>query len=211
MDPREEEELRHLIRKELESRERMRGDEAGYQQARRDAKGLSAERRLIIEEEIESFYRTHGGYEQFLNEDGEIEWLTPEEMREREGQIPVDMEELEAGQRRVRNRLVLLVVLGFAAIALLIVLLRDRTGSIQVICNVPGATIVLNGSPTELHTDARLDRLPVGPQLVSVYKYGYVADGSQNARVEVRAGGEEIVRLNLKPAPVDSLGGQKQN
>jgi hypothetical protein len=209
MDPREEEELRHLIRKELATREEMRGAQAGYQQVRHGSQVMSDERRQIIEDEIESYYLAKGGYQRVENEDGEVEWLTENELRERQGQIPVDMEELESGQRRVRNRLVLLIVLAFCAVMLLVVLMRDRTGSIQIICNVPDATIVLNGSATELHTNSRLDRVPVGPQMISVMKFGYVPDGPANARVELRAGGNEIVSLKLKPAPVDSLGRPK--
>jgi hypothetical protein len=211
MDPREEEELRHLIRKELESRDRIRGEQEGHHQTRLDPNGISEERQRVIEQEIENFYRSRGGYQQYENEEGEIEWLTADELREREGQLPVDMEELEAGQRRVRNRLVLMIILAFCATALLIVLMRDRTGTIQVICNVPGATIVLNGSATELHANARLDKLPVGPQLISVTKYGYVSDGPRNAHVDLKAGREEIVRLNLKPAALDSFGRPKQD
>ncbi|HEY3294453.1 MAG TPA: PEGA domain-containing protein [bacterium] len=209
MDHREEEELRHLIRKELESREQMRG--AGPARMQHGSAGMPEDRRRIIEEEIEAYYLSRGGYQRVENEDGEVEWLTDDEIRERESQIPVDMEELEAGQRRVRNRLVLLVVLAFLAVTLLIILMRDRTGSIQVISNVPGATIVLNGSPTELHTNSRLDHIPVGPHLITVTKYGYVPDGPANVKVDLRAGQEEIVRFNLKPLPVDSFGRPKQN
>lgn len=211
MDSREEEELRHLIRKELQSREQMNGDQAGYRHVRHGSQVLSEDRRRIIEDEIESYYLAKGGYHRMENEDGEIEWLTDAELQEREGQIPVDMEELEVGQRRIRNRLVLLIVLGFCTLALLIVLMRDRTGTIQVICNIPGATILLNGSPTDLHTDAPLNRIPVGPHMISVFKYGYVSDGAANAKVDLRAGQVEIVRLKLKPATVDSLGRPKQD
>jgi hypothetical protein len=210
MDQREEEELRHLIRKELEKRGQVT-DDAEYRHVRHGSQVVSKDRRRIIEDEIEAFYLAKGGYQRVENEEGEIEWLTDSEIREREGQIPVDMEELEVGQRRVRNRLVMLVVLACCAFALLIILMRDRTGSIQVICNVPNASIVLNGSPTELHTNARMDRIAVGPYLISLSKYGYVPDGAASAKVELRAGQEEIVRLNLKPASVDSFGRPKQN
>jgi hypothetical protein len=120
-------------------------------------------------------------------------------LREREAQIPVDMEELEEGQRRVRNRLLLLVGLIFVGAILIILLLRDRTGTIQVICNVPGATVQLNGSPTEFKTDARLEKLTVGPHMIAVTKKGYVPDGAPLARVDLRAGHTEVVVLKLKP------------
>ncbi|MBU0509613.1 hypothetical protein KKH27_12365 [bacterium] len=209
MDPREEEELRQLIRRELENRERLREEQGGAPAGPRWAAPLSEDRQRIIEEEIESFYRAKGGYRRFVNEDGEAEWLTEAEIYEREHQIPVDMEELEVGQKRVRNRLIVSVFLVIAGIVLLLILLRDRSGSIQVICNVPGATIHLNGSPTEYVTDAWLRHLPAGPHLVSVSKYGFITDGDANRKVQVRAGSEEAVVLTLKPMGSDSTSGSR--
>ena len=206
MDPREEEELRHLIRKELDSREHVRSDPTGDSYTRPGPHGMPEDRKRIIAEEIEAYYEAKGGYHRVENEEGEVEWLSDIELRERQGQIPVDMEELEDGQRRVRNRLAMLVLRAFCAVILLIVLMRDRTGSIQVICNVPDAVIVLNGSATELHANSRLTHVAVGPQLISVQKYGYGPDGPANANVNLHAGQEEVVRLMLKPATVDSLG-----
>jgi len=206
MDPREEEELRRLIRKELENRERLRRQPGGEHGVHVEEGGMSEERRWIIEQEIEAFYRDRGGYQRFENEDGEVEWLTEQEIREREHQLPVDMEELEVGQRKVRNRILLLSLLAFVVVVLLLVVTRDRTGSVQVICNVPGAIVHLNGSETGFVTDARIEKLPVGPHLISVSKFGYVPDGPSSRQVDVRAGSDEIVVLKLKPQTMDSLG-----
>jgi hypothetical protein len=205
MERREEDELRRMIRKELETREQLRGSDAGTQQARRGSQEMSDERRRIIEDEIEAYYRARGDYVRHVNEDGDVEWLTVTELREREAQIPVDMEELEEGQRHVRNRLLALIGLVFLGAILLIVLLRDRTGTIQVICNVPGAIVQLDGSSTEFATDARLEHLTVGPHVIAVAKPGYVPDGQTLARVELRAGHTEIVVLKLKPGYSNSL------
>jgi hypothetical protein len=202
MDPREEEQFRDLIRRELENRERLRGSD---EHRLPKPENVSEDRQRIIEDEIAAFYRAKGGYRRVVNEEGEVEWLTEQELQERDGQLPVDMEELEDGQRRVRNRILLFVLLGLFAVALVFVLMRERTGSIQVICNVP-ATIMLNGSPTEFMTDNRLDHLPVGPHVISVSKYGYVPDGDAGTKVDLKAGRSEVVVLKLKPQSTDSLG-----
>ena len=202
MDPREEENLRSLIRKELENRERLR--EAGEHRLPKPEE-LSDDRQRIIEDEIAAFYRAKGGYRRVVNEEGEVEWLTEQELRSREGQLPVDMEELADGQRRVRNRLLLFTFLGLCAVALVFVLMRERTGNIQVICNV-SATVVLNGSPTEYMTDTRLDHLPIGPHVISVNKFGYEPDGAASTKVDLQAGHNEVVVLKLKPQVKDSLG-----
>lgn len=210
MDHREEEELRQLVRRELEARERLRSERTDDLRTRRDATGFSEARRQVIEREIEEFYREKG-YRRYENEDGEVEWLSEDEMRDRMGQLPVDMEEITVEQRRVRNRFMFILLLAFGGIVLLFVLMRDRTGSIQIVCNVPGATVSLNGSPTEFVTDCRLERLPVGPHVVSISKFGYVPDGSASRLVELKAGENEVIILKLKLQQTDSLGRSRKN
>jgi hypothetical protein len=205
MEHREEEELRSLVRRELEARERLHSERTDDLRARRESGGFFEDRRRIIEEEIEAFYREKG-YRRYENEDGEVEWLSDEELRDREGQLPVDMEELAVEQRRVRNRFVFILLLAFCGAVLLFVLMRDRTGSLQIVCNIPGATVHLNGSPTEFVTDCRMDHLPAGPVLVSVSKYGYLPDGPAARRVKVNGGQTEVIVLKLKPQTMDSLG-----
>ena len=208
INPREEEELRNLVRRELEARDRLHSERTDDLRARRESGGFSEDRRRIIEEEVEAFYREKG-YRRYESEDGEVEWLSDEELRDREGQLPVDMEELTVEQRRVRNRFIFILLLAFCAVVLLFVLMRDRTGSLQIVCNVPGAAVHLNGSPSEFVTDCRMDHLPVGPLLVSVSKYGYLADGPAARRVNVSGGQTEVVVLKLKPHTMDSLGRSK--
>ena len=197
MDPKEEKQLRRIIRKELENRERLRGDPV----LPADGADVSDERRRIIEEEISKFYLDKGSYRPFTNEQGDVEWLTEGEFAERERQIPVDMEELEEGQRRVRMRIVLMSVLFFVVVVLLTIAMRDRYGNVQVISNVPGATIVLDGSPTEFLTDFKLQKLSPGAHLISIYKTGYVSDGPATMRVNLKAGKNEVVALKLQPQP----------
>lgn len=197
MNPKEEEQLRGMIRKELENRERLRDTPISSP----DGADLSDDRRRIIEEEISNFYVTKGGFKPFTNEHGDVEWLTDAEASERKRQIPLDMEEVEEGQRRVRIRIVLMSMLFFVVVVLLLLAMRDRYGSIQVISNVPGATISLDGSPTEFLTDFKLQKLPPGAHLLSIYKAGYVPDGPASMRVGLKAGESEIVALKLKPKP----------
>ena len=195
MDPKEEKQLRSLIRKELEHREKLRSRSS----SELDDGTLSDERRRVIEDEIASFYQSKGGYQPYTNESGEVEWLSNDEILEREQQIPVDMEELEEGQRRVRLRILLIGILSFLAVVLLFFVMRERTGSIQVLSNVPGATIVLDGAPTDFETDFTMSKLPAGPHLISISKPGYLPDGPTSLRVELRAGKSEIVALKLRP------------
>jgi hypothetical protein len=87
--------------------------------------------------------------------------------------------------------------------------LSEKTGNVQVICNVPRATIHLNGTPTEYLTDFTLKGLPTGAHLLSVSKSGYIVDGDHGAKAVVTSGDDAIVILKLKPKPVRAAVGQK--
>jgi hypothetical protein len=202
MDNQEEARLRELIRKELENREALKDSGENALRDRRESAEMSDERRRIIDDEIQAFHKRHGRAKEYLNDEGNVEWLSEEEIVNREKQLPVDMEELEVGQQHVRNRVMLLSLLLFVGLVLMFVALRERTGSVQVICNIPRATICLNGSATEYLTDFTLKSLPAGSHLISIAKPGYVPDGVKSATVKITAGAEEIVVLKLKPEPI---------
>jgi hypothetical protein len=202
MDNQEEARLRELIRKELENREALKASDENALRDRRESAEMSDERRRIIDDEIQAFHKRHGRSKEYLNDEGNTEWLSEDEITAREKQLPVDIEELEVGQKHVRNRVLLLSVLLFIGLVLMFIALRERTGSVQVICNIPRATIYLNGSPTEYLTDFTLESLPAGSHLISVAKVGYIPDGDKSERVKIVAGTEEIVVLKLKPEPI---------
>lgn len=211
MDKKEEAKLRELIRKELENREALRDSSKSADEREYVPGGMSEERERIIEEEIRKFYSERGDAREYVNDEGNVEWLTEDEILEREKQLPVDMEELEVGQKHVRNHVITLSLLLFVALVLMFVALREKTGSVQVICNIPKATIYLNGSPTEYLSDFTLKGLPGGSHLISVSKYGYTADGPKNARVRVTPGSEEIVVLKLQPITQSNHFGQTKD
>jgi hypothetical protein len=197
MDSNEEQRLRELVRRELEARERMKAPDVSPQSAQWNQ--ADQERQKIIADEIRRFYEARGNFQSFTNEEGEVEWLTAEEIAERQKQIPVDVEELEEGQKHVRVHFVVIALLGFLILALLIFAMRERTGSVQVISSVPGATILLDGIATEFRTDYMLRDLSPGTHLISVQKSGYGIAGDPARRIEVEAGEEVIVIFELQP------------
>ena len=206
MEKSEEEKLRELIRKELDNRAKLHETKFDEKKLRGEVTGMSVERQRIIDEEIRNFYMKKGNYQPYVNEEGDTEWLTEAELKEREMQIPVDMEELEVGQKKIRNRAIVIVVLFFLALVLILFSMREKTGSIQVICSIPDATIVLDGVPTEMVTDFTLKGISPGPHLISVMKTGYYLEGEVNRRINLRAGTNEIVTFTMKPKADSSLG-----
>jgi len=200
MDHSEEQRLRDLIRKELEAREEIRGREKQSEVKLTTINEL--ERQRIINDEIEKFYQARGDFERYENEDGEVEWLTKEEIEERKRQVPVDIEELEEGQRSVRTSIIVIAVAAFVGFALLLYALRARHGNIQVVSNVEGATIILNGQPTEFRTDNVLKDLTPGIHVISVVKSGYGIVGDPARRIELEAGEEEVVVFQMTESNV---------
>jgi len=200
MDHSEEQRLRDLIRKELEAREEIRGREKQSEVKLTTINEL--ERQRIINDEIEKFYQARGDFERYENEDGEVEWLTKEEIEERKRQVPVDIEELEEGQRSVRTSIIVIAVAAFVGFALLLYALRARHGNIQVVSNVEGATIILNGQPTEFRTDNVLKDLTPGIHVISVVKSCYGIVGDPARRIELEAGEEEVVVFQMTESNV---------
>jgi hypothetical protein len=208
IDHNEEQRLREMVRRELEAREDIKSKEKSSEVKLTTIDEL--ERKRIIDEEIQQFYLARGDYKQVENEDGELEWLTADEAEDREKQIPVDMEELEVGQRQVRNNILLISLTVFIGVVLMFLALRQRTGNIQVHSNIEGAVIVLDGVPTEFRTDNVLRDLAPGTHIVSVAKdgFGIVGDGAR--RVELKPGGEEVLVFTLAPKE-RPLNGQAKN
>lgn len=202
LNPREEEELRELVRRELQERDRLQEAGGADRRFRASMGDVSEDRRRIIDDEIARHYRSQANVRQWENEEGEMEWLTEEQIREREAQLPVDDEELEVGQQSMRRRVLIMSALFVFGVLLLFFILRDRTGAIQVVCNVQGASILLDGSPTALVTDAILSKIPTGPHLISLEKEGYVSEGPATIRVDVRPGQEAIAALQMKLHPL---------
>jgi hypothetical protein len=73
----------------------------------------------------------------------------------------------------------------------------EGTGSLRVLSNIPGAEILLDGSPLGISTDTTLTNIPVGKVTVSVRKEGY----RQNPPFEVvhiRQGHTPEVQFDLE-------------
>jgi hypothetical protein len=93
-----------------------------------------------------------------------------------------------------------------ATVAVIIGLLSEKTGSIQVISNVKGANIILDSAPAEQLTDAIFADIPVGKHVISVQKAGYKIQGDPSRTVDVKSNEREIAIFMLTPDLSDNLG-----
>jgi hypothetical protein len=204
--PMSEEEIRELVRREIAEREKLRKLEKQVQQERDQALEDIDLHRKIIEEEKRKFYESNPDYHEYINEIGEVEWLTTEEMRAREQLFDDEIEELESGKKRAQIVLFLVFGLFLATVAVIITLLSEKTGSIQVISNIKGANIILDSAPAEQLTDAIFTDIPVGKHVISVQKAGYKIQGDQSRTVDVKSKEREIAIFTLTPDLSDNLG-----
>ncbi len=188
-----DEEIRKLVQREISEREKLRAYERNVSLQRTADKDDIERYKRIIEEERRKYYETNSNYQEYVNEAGEIEWLTKEEIREREGFFDDEIEELESGKKRAQIFLFSMFAIFICAVVVVIALLSEKTGSIQVISSVKGASIFLDASPAELKTDAIFTDIPIGKHVVSVEMPGYKIVGDPSQQVNLSANEREIV------------------
>jgi hypothetical protein len=193
-----DDEIRRLAKREISEREKLRAQERSDSQQRTSDKDDIDRKKKIIEEERRKYYESNPDYQEYISETGEIEWLTKEEIREREGLFDDEMEELESGKKRAQFLLISMLALFICTVLVIYVLLSEKTGSIQVISSVKGASIYLDSSPAELKTDAIFIDIPVGKHVVSVEMPGYKIVGDPSQQVNLSANEREIVIFVLE-------------
>lgn len=193
-----DDEIRKLAQREISEREKLRAQERSDSQQRTSDKDDIDRQKKIIDEERRKYYESNPDYQEYVNEAGEIEWLTKDEIREREGLFDDEMEELESGKKRAQFLLVSMLALFICTVLVIYVLLSEKTGSIQVISSVKGASIFLDSSPAELKTDAIFTDIPVGKHVVSVEMSGYKIVGDPSQQVNLSTNEREIVIFVLE-------------
>lgn len=193
-----DDEIRKLAQREISEKEKLRAQERSVSQQRTSEKVDIDRKKKIIEEERRKYYESNPDYQEYINETGEIEWLTKEEVREREGLFDDEMEELESGKKRAQFLLISMLALFICTVLVIYVLLSDKTGSIQVISNVKGASIYLDSSPAEQKTDAIFTDIPVGKHVVSLEMPGYKIVGDPSQQVNLSTNEREIVIFVLE-------------
>ncbi len=182
LTPEEEKRLREKIRKDLEERERRLRES---KQREEEARQMQIEERIrqkIKEEEEEQFFKEKG-YVKYINHRGEVEWLTPEEAKKRQGRRRT--KKTSSRHRRRQKRKILqwavnigMILLAFFVFALLLkfnpIKRTKAYGSVYIKTNVPGARVFLNGAEKPLFAPDTIPHLAVGKNyFISVYKDGF--------------------------------------
>lgn len=195
-----EEFLREQIRKKLEEQSQKIQEELERLKSK-DEKTLEAERyRRLLEEERNRYYQSKG-YVKVIADDGTVEWLPKERVKALEDRIGEEVDDLEAGQKRVLWFTVGVVFLMFLVAMILFFVFWPRPAAIRIVTNVPNAKIILNNDTTIFVTDTTITDLEPGKHIVSVYKDGYKIVGETYRTIELKSGGERLVAFELEKAP----------
>lgn len=202
LDSRQEARIREEVRRQIEAADQRRLQEEGQ---RIQAEALFQQeqaRRRIMAEEARAYYQNSPDYFEYINENGDSEWLTRKQILAREGYFDYEenVENLDQARRRIWWRLA-----GWLAGILLlgglgIWYLLDERATVVVLCNVSGARILVDGQDSGKLTDARLELNP-GEHLLEVRLPGYLPADEPFQIVKLEPRGELDVNIRLRPVP----------
>lgn len=202
MDPLQEASIREEVRQQIEAADHRRQAE---EDERRRAELLFQQeqaRRRIMAEEARAYYQNSPDYFEYINENGDTEWLTRKQILAREGYFDYEenVENLEEGRRRIWLRLAAWTGLACVGLALILWYLLDDRGTVLVLSNVPGARILVDGQDSGRLTDARLELSP-GEHLLELRCPGYLPVDEAFIILQLEPRGEQDVTIRLRPVP----------
>jgi len=197
-----EEELRQRIRERLQERERIRDEHRGFQQQRREKASREEDYRRIVQEEESRFYADRPDLIEYVNELGETEFVTRDELRAREGYFNYEekVENTEQEKRKVFMKLILLLLLLGVGAVQLFIYIQDDFGEIAVFSNVKGAHILLDGERLGEVTDAVITEVTPGRHLLQLEKPGYRMHDVVVLEIDVKKNRRSPVSVEMVPA-----------
>jgi hypothetical protein len=201
-DTSDENELRQHIRQRLQEKEEQRKDHQKLQQQRSDQTTNEEEYRRILQEEEQSFYADRPDLIEYINELGEKEYCTRDELRSREGYFNYEekVENTEWEKRKVLFKLILFLLLVGIGGAQLYLYMQNDYGEIAVYSNVKGARILLDGTEAGEVTDAVLSDVTPGLHLLQLDKLGYRMQEQGTIEVDVRKNHQSQISVEMIPA-----------
>lgn len=180
LTPEEEKKLREEIRKELENKERILHEDKQRKEMERRERLEKMMREKIREEEEEKYF-SQKGYVKYVNHQGLVEWVKPEEAESRK-QKRRSKKSSSRYKRHRKKRLIQIAVNGGIFILAGIILLvlykfnfskKVEYGSIIVTSNIPGSDIYLDGMELHAFTPDTLHRISPGRHYVCVSREGF--------------------------------------
>ncbi len=198
----DEKEIRSRIRQRLQEKEEQRKEHQKLLQKRKEQAAGEEEYRRIVQEEEQNFYADRPDLIEYINELGEKEYCTRDELRSREGYFNYEekVENTELEKRKMLLKLVLfLLLVGIGAVQLYLYMQNDY-GEIAVYSNVKGARVFLDGAEAGEITDAVLSGVSPGLHLLQLEKLGYRMLEQGIIEVDVRKNHRSQISVEMIPA-----------
>ena len=198
----DEQELRQRIRQRLQEREEQRSSHRSLQQQRREQVLQDEEYRRNVQEEERKFFANRPDLIEYINELGETEYCTREELRSREGYFNYEekVENTEKEKRKVLLKLVFFLLLIGVGVFQLLLYIQDDYGEIAVYSNVKGAQIWLDGAQVGEVTDAVLKDITPGSHLLQLEKSGYQMRERLVLEIDVKKNHRSRITVEMVPA-----------
>lgn len=199
LGPEEEARIRAEIRRELaeeQARQTELEREKQQQHLRLEEQRV---RQLILAEEKKRLFENSTEHFEYVNENGDREWLTRKQILSREGYFDYEerVEDIPGGRVRVLWRwgiaLALLVLFGWLGWAYI----QPDRHAVVVVSNVPGAEIWVDGQFSGTRTDASLE-LAAGEHFIEVRQPGFLSV-SGLLHLELKRGPRRILTFELRP------------
>jgi hypothetical protein len=202
MEPSQEARIREEVRRQIEEADQRRVAEENERRQAEDLFQREQARRRIMAEEARAYYQNSPDYFEYVNENGDTEWLTRKQILAREGYFDYEenVENLEEGRRRIWVRLAAWLGLGAVALSLVFWYLLDDRGTVVVLSNVSGASIFVDGQDTGRTTDARLELSP-GEHLLELRQAGYLPADKPFEVIQLAPRAQLDLTIRLRPLP----------
>jgi hypothetical protein len=196
--PRDEEELRRQIRAEIELKDQQRQQVTKDRDSARSANVEAENRRRIYQDELRKYYQDKPGYREIVRDDGEVDWVLEAEAKASAELFDEVLEDPDEARGRMKWFITLGSVVVVLFIALMYVILHERTGIIQVSSNLPHAQVILDTTPLDRFTDDVIKEVPTGEHVITVTLDGYQVQGGP-VKFRLKGGETEIFSFILVP------------
>jgi len=202
MEQQREQRIREEVRREIEAEEQRRREAEILRRQEEEDHHEERARQQIVLEEKRKFYENSPEYFEYINENGDSEWLTHKHILAREGFFDYEehVEDPARGRRLLWVRSLALVALLAALGTAAWIYLSEEVGWIDVVCNIQRAEIHVDGQNSGFLSDARV-QVPVGEHMIEVRKAGYDGPGTGVRHVVLGRGEHLLLEFLLDPAP----------
>ena len=158
-----------------------------------------AEIERIKNEAEEEWYNAHPDYIQYYDRHGKQKWMHKTLYLQRKEKEHARHQARVLRKKTLTRSLILIgSILILSIISVLYQFLSREYGAIQVHSNIKGATISLDGNPTNYDTDALMTNILTGEHTISIYKPRYF---TTSKRINLEKGDTLILEIILEIDP----------